>query len=105
MKRSDDPVPNEANELMLAGIVPAQMVTATVALAKRPRMSREPCVIERRGTGITAAESLGKSDDIETNTRRIAEAEFVLAIPLKAVALVGDSVETPGAEPIAFRGR
>ena len=86
---------------MRAGIVPAQMLAATVAMTKRPSVTYEPGVLQGRRSGLVARERFGESDNLEPCSLRIAEDEFVFGFVLEPVRLVGDPVETPRAEPIA----
>ena len=47
-----------------------------------------------------AAKSLLKSDDLESNTVGIGEAEFVLAFVEEPGTFVSHAIEAPGAKPI-----
>src|SRR6266404_2619965 len=68
----------------------------------RPGMAREPGVLKRRQSGLTASERLGKRDDFKTNASRIGKREFVLAVIVEPIPFVGDAAKAPGTEPIAL---
>src|SRR5438094_10474267 len=69
---------DQAGKIMLAGIVPTQMPAATGALTKRPGMTWKPSVLEGRQARLPAFQSLGKSDDCESNPLGVRERKLVL---------------------------
>jgi hypothetical protein len=94
-----DPPFDQANEFMMADIVPPQVLTALAALAEGPRVTREPRVLQRWHTGLAATGRPGKSDNLEPDPLRVGEGELVLAFVLKPVPLIGYPLQAPRAKP------
>jgi len=66
-------------------------------------MSREPGVLQRRGTDIPAAKGPRKEEDVEPDAFGILERGLALAVLGKPVLLTGHAVQTPRAEPVVGR--
>jgi len=78
------------------------MMAAASALTEGPRVAGEPGVVQRGRAILPAAQRLQKGDDLEEDSCRVGEGEFVLAAILETIALVSNAVEAPGAKPITF---
>ena len=93
---------DQAGELMLASVIPAQKLAAAVALTVRPGMAGKPSVIKGRDTRLSTAQGPGKGDDLKANPFRVREREFVFAVESKAIPLICHAVQARYAEPIPF---
>src|SRR5579859_881223 len=69
----DDSVGDQTSEVMLAGVIPAHVLAAAVALTKRPGMGGKPSVLQRRHARGVTSRRLGESDDFKANSFRIGE--------------------------------
>jgi len=87
---------------MAAGVIPTQVLPALRTNAERPGVIGEPGVLERGNAGFAAGMSLGESDNVEAEPRRVEEGELVFASEAEAVALIGDTGQAQGAKPVAF---
>ena len=95
-----DPVFDESNKLMRPRIPPPKLLSALIAMAEAPRMSREPRVFESRYARGAASRRARKGDDLETNSHRIYKTEFSRPFVFKTIAFAGNTVQAPGAKPI-----
>ncbi len=102
-QRANDAVFDEPNEVVRAGIVPAQVLSAAAALAEGPRMPRKPGVFEGCFTALPAAEGPGEGDDPKADAHRVGEGEFVLTLIPEPVPFMGHPAQAPSAKPIAGR--
>ena len=100
---ANDPIGDQAGEVVGPGVAPSKMAAALCAKAKRPRMTGKPGVLQRRHAGVATACRLRKRDDVKANAFRIRKRELVPAFVLETVPLVRDAVEAPRAQPIAGR--
>jgi len=77
---------------MLAGVVPAHVLTAAVALTKRPGMGGKPGVLKRRHARGATSKRLGERDDFKANSFRIGVRELFLALILETIPVIKASV-------------
>ena len=98
---ADDAVLDEAGEVMRAGVVPAELLAATVALTDRPGVPGEPGVLQSGWAHLPASARAGEGDDGKADALGVGKGEFVLAVVREPVLFVGDAVVAPGAEPVS----
>lgn len=95
---------DQTHKLMRPFIVPAQMMAAAIALTEGPGTPRKPRILQGRNPGLATTQGFGKRDDFKRYPGRIDESKFVFAPILEPVLLVGDSIQAPGAQPLAGLG-
>jgi hypothetical protein len=95
-ERPHNAVLYQTDELVLASVVPTQMQAALFTLTKGPGMPWKPGVLERGRSRLSAAESLSKGDDLETNPCRVDESELIFALELEPILFIRNAVKTPG---------
>ena len=105
MAAFDQTIPDQTHEVMLAGVKPAQMLSAAIALAERPGVSRKPSVLQCRHAGFPATNRLRKGNDIKTNALWVGETKLGLSLRLEPVPLVSHAVQAPATEPVTFGRR
>ena len=88
---------------MRAAVRPPEVLSAPVAMAKRPRMAWKPSVFESWLACFTASNRLRESDDFKPNSVRVRERKFIFAVIGKSVLLPRHMIQAPGTEPIARR--
>lgn len=103
-KSPNDPRFDQSDEFLLAGVVPAQMEAASVALAKGPGVASKPGMLQSRDSGRLAAECLIKGDYLEANPVRVCESELIFAFELESILFICHAVEAPGAKPVPRGG-
>jgi hypothetical protein len=91
---------DQRNELVLAGVGPTELLTALVAVAEAPGVSREPGVFESGCSGVATPGRAREGYDLKPDPNRVGKSELILTIVLEAIAFAGDTVQAPGAEPI-----
>ena len=88
--------------MILAGIKPAEVLVALIALAEGPGMSWKPGILKRCYSGLGATECLRECDDPEGDAIRVGKGELVFAFIFEAVLIDSDTVQTPGTKPVPF---
>ena len=104
-QRANDLGLDQADELVRAGIIPAEVLPAVRAHAMRPRMARKPGMFKSWHAGLPASQRLQEGNDFEMNAARIGKREFVPAIKAETILFVCNPGKAPRAKPIAITVR
>jgi hypothetical protein len=84
-------------------------VLATLAAqAVAPGVSRKPSVLQRGLARVPEARCARKGNDLKLHSFGVPENEFVSAVIGEPILVVGDTIQTPGAQPATshvFNGR
>ena len=99
--RLHNPILDQPNKFMRPAVAPAQMLSAPVAMTKRPRATRKPGMFKRRLTRLPAANRLRESNDLEADSLWIRERKFISAVIIKTVPFLRHMIKAPRAEPVA----
>jgi len=93
MQRPDDTIHDQANEFLLAGVVPAQMLAAVAAVTERPGIPWKPRVFESGLSRRPAAQGLHERNNLKPKPRGVSEREFVFTTVLESILLVRDPIK------------
>jgi hypothetical protein len=103
MQRPDDTILDQANEFLLPGVAPAQMLATLITVTERPGIPWKPRVFEGGLSRLAAAQGLHERNNLKPEPCRVGEREFVFATVLEPILLVRDPIKAPCAQPVSSR--
>ena len=97
---SDQPGFDETGEVIWPRIGPAQVLATLAAQTVAPGVSRKPSVLQRGRACVPAAQSPRKGDNLKLHSLGVPENEFISAVEGEPILVIGDTVQTPVAQPV-----